>query len=204
MVSVKIECECGQNYAFEVEPINGRMPSTIACPACGADGTVAANEFIAQQLAPAAAEAANNPVSPRLATARPTAPAGDFRRGLLDLDKAEKEARAKIMWGESLEQVIAYLTIQGLSRPEATDLATKIFQERTSIVRSNGIKKIFVGLALMAVPVLAYFLFRSARRFPIRLSVICYGIGIFGGYLFVSGILNIIAPKSEQGAVEKE
>jgi hypothetical protein len=204
MIPVKIECECGQNYAFDVEPINGRMPSAITCPGCGADGTAAANEFIAQQMAPAAAMAETDPQPSRLATARPAAPTGDFRRGLLDLDKAEKEVRAKIMWGESPEQVIAYLTVQGLSRPEATELTQKIFRERTAIVRSNGIKKIIVGLVLISLPLLAYVLFKSAGRFPIKLSLICYGIGIYGAYLFVSGILNIVAPKSEQGAIQKE
>lgn len=50
MVSVKIQCPCGQRYAFDVEPVNGRMPSLVSCPACGADGTAAANDVIAQSL----------------------------------------------------------------------------------------------------------------------------------------------------------
>src|ERR1043165_1629377 len=36
---IKVLCGCGQKYAFEVEPVNGRMPSRVACPVCGADGT---------------------------------------------------------------------------------------------------------------------------------------------------------------------
>jgi hypothetical protein len=51
MIPIKVLCGCGQKYSFEVEPINGRMPSTIACPVCGADGTAAANQIIAQTLA---------------------------------------------------------------------------------------------------------------------------------------------------------
>lgn len=51
MIPVKIQCECGQRYAFDVEPVNGRMSSSVACPACGADGTAAANEMIALSLA---------------------------------------------------------------------------------------------------------------------------------------------------------
>jgi hypothetical protein len=50
MMTVKIVCPCGQKYAFEVEPLNGRMPRTVICPSCGADGTTAANEIIAQSL----------------------------------------------------------------------------------------------------------------------------------------------------------
>ncbi len=50
MIAVKIECGCGQHYAFEVEPVNGRMPSTVACPTCGLDGTPMANEIISRQV----------------------------------------------------------------------------------------------------------------------------------------------------------
>lgn len=50
MIPIKIQCSCGQKYAFDVEPINGRMPQVVNCPVCGADGTAAANEIIARQL----------------------------------------------------------------------------------------------------------------------------------------------------------
>ena len=50
MIPVKIECGCGQNYAFDVEPVNGRMPDAVACPSCGVDGTAAANDIIARSL----------------------------------------------------------------------------------------------------------------------------------------------------------
>ena len=52
MIPVKIECGCGQPYAFDVEPVNGRMPSTVACPSCGVDGTATANDIIARSLPP--------------------------------------------------------------------------------------------------------------------------------------------------------
>ena len=61
MILIKIQCGCGQKYAFDVEPINGRMPQRVNCPACRADGTAAANEIIASQLsAPAAPVAVQN------------------------------------------------------------------------------------------------------------------------------------------------
>jgi len=51
MMSIKIQCGCSQRYAFDVEPFCGRMPFPVACPVCGADGTSAANEVIAFNLA---------------------------------------------------------------------------------------------------------------------------------------------------------
>jgi hypothetical protein len=69
MMTIKVECDCGQRYAFEVEPINKRMPAPVACPACGADGTAAANAMIAGALAlePAPAPAP----APRISAAPP-------------------------------------------------------------------------------------------------------------------------------------
>ncbi len=45
-MQVKIPCSCGTRYAFDVEPVNGRMPVRVNCPTCGADGTDAANAII--------------------------------------------------------------------------------------------------------------------------------------------------------------
>jgi hypothetical protein len=72
MIPVKVQCGCGQRYAFDVDPVDGHMPAPVKCPLCGADGTLAANELIAQVLAvqPVAAEPA-----PVMATAT-VAPTG--------------------------------------------------------------------------------------------------------------------------------
>ncbi|HXE42660.1 MAG TPA: hypothetical protein VN516_06510, partial [Candidatus Baltobacteraceae bacterium] len=48
MLELKVECDCGQRYKFDVEPANGRMPFVINCPACGVDGTEKANVLIQQ------------------------------------------------------------------------------------------------------------------------------------------------------------
>jgi len=82
MVEVKVLCLCGTKYKFDVEPIRGRMPSAVQCPACGADGTATANEYLAcLQGVPvpateAAAGASTGPVAPGPArmVAPPVAP----------------------------------------------------------------------------------------------------------------------------------
>ena len=74
MIPVKIQCGCGQRYTFDVEPINGRMPSAVACPVCGADGTSAANEAISQSLAAQPAVAPAPGVRPHFAPTAPSVP----------------------------------------------------------------------------------------------------------------------------------
>jgi hypothetical protein len=49
-MEVKVACRCGQKFAFDVEPVNGRMPVPVSCPGCGRDGTPAANEILAQHF----------------------------------------------------------------------------------------------------------------------------------------------------------
>jgi hypothetical protein len=51
-MEIKVQCDCGQKFKFDVEPANGRMPYAIACPVCGADATARANAVIAQSVPP--------------------------------------------------------------------------------------------------------------------------------------------------------
>ena len=254
MMPIKIECECGQNYAFDVEPVNGRMPSAIACPACGADGTAMANDTIARQLgptpviqlieeppkAPGAAlslppigsvtvqpppaltqspDATATETSAPMPTAAPTrlaiaatprhaantAPTPrtrpDPRLGLVDRNQAEHEARAKAMWGDSKEQIVGYLMIQGYTHPEASELATKLFKERTAAVRANGIRKIIIGSGLICVPIIALVVFLAIGVIPLKLFAVTIMIGLYGVWLVLNGILMAVAPKSERGDV---
>ncbi len=54
-MKIKVQCPCETRFEFEVEPVNGRMPMPISCPACGADATALANDLIKQQIAAAPA-----------------------------------------------------------------------------------------------------------------------------------------------------
>jgi len=62
-MEVKVQCPCGTRYAFDVEPVNGRMPGRVNCPGCGADGTDLANEVIRQKLAATAVATPLPPVA---------------------------------------------------------------------------------------------------------------------------------------------
>ena len=51
-MEIKIQCGCGSRFAFEVQPVHGRMPTPVACPRCGCEQTEQANRQIASTLAP--------------------------------------------------------------------------------------------------------------------------------------------------------
>jgi hypothetical protein len=75
-MEVKVLCQCGSKYKFDVEPVNERMPWPVSCPSCGADGTAQANEIIAQTFAanPLAPAPAAPPMAVPLAMAAPPPP----------------------------------------------------------------------------------------------------------------------------------
>jgi hypothetical protein len=50
-MELKVVCDCGQKFKFDVEPVNGQMPFKMNCPVCNADATRAANAAISQKLA---------------------------------------------------------------------------------------------------------------------------------------------------------
>jgi hypothetical protein len=67
MIEVKVQCDCGTKYKFDVEPLDGRLPSRVHCPGCGIEGTDAANALLRQKLAPPAASPSKTAPIPKAA-----------------------------------------------------------------------------------------------------------------------------------------
>lgn len=210
MIPIKIQCGCGQRYEFEVEPVGGQMPNPVACPACGADGTAAANTVIIQSApppppAPAAAPRVRvaAPAQPEpTPSGRPSGRPGPGRLpGQLDPAQAEVEARAKISWGDSPETVIRFLMLQGFTRDSAAELVRGMFSERMAEIRGNGIKKIVTGSVLICVPIAFLLMCLHIGVLPLKLFAVTVMIGLYGAYMVLKGIFMVIAPKSEAGDV---
>lgn len=208
MIPVKIQCGCGQRYAFEVEAVGGRMPAAVACPVCGADGTAVANAVIARALAAqptmAAAPVAGAPVRVAVAAPPVLAPAavpsgGPPRASQIDHTKAIDEARAKIFWGDPPEDVLKFLMMQGIGYEEASDLVRGMVNERASAVRGEGIRKLVIGAGLVCVPIVALIFFASVGVIPLKLFALTVMVGLWGAWMLLKGTMMVLAPKSEPG-----
>lgn len=114
VIPIKIVCQCGQKYAFEVQPRDGKMPWLVACPVCKRDGTEEANRIIAsllaadpRTLAPPAVNAALDSIQATLAP---------------HLVNALKDAVVK----ELATQRRELLSVQQLAVAELTELARRL------------------------------------------------------------------------------
>jgi hypothetical protein len=210
MVPIKIQCGCGQRYAFDVEPVNGHMASLVACPVCGADGTIAANAIIARSMQPQPAvvpePAVRLHVATPASTIQPTSSAIAPRRatplaGQLEPAKAEAEARSKIFWGEPPKDVVQFLMMHGFSHEDASGSVRAMFQERTTTLQGIGIRKIVTGISLMAVPVATFLIFAYFHAIFIKLLAIAVMVGLWGAWMFLKGSIMVLVPKSETGDV---
>ena len=213
MITIKIQCGCGQRYAFDAEPVHGRMPYAVTCPLCGVDGTAAANEIIAQSMprdtaAPAAppvrvAAAAVAP-SVHLASARPSAPRVTHLPGQMDRSQVKHEARAKILWGDEPPEVVRFLMGQGIPRPEASEIVDELFQERAAEIRGKGIVKLVGGGVLICVPIAAWIIFNNIGFVLVKTFTLTIAAGLYGLWLVLRGAIMIFTPKSEAGDVSAE
>lgn len=206
-MAIKIQCGCGQKYAFEIEPISGQMPSAIACPSCGIDGTTAANAAIAQAhpQQPAVTTTAS---SLHLAASTPSAqpPSRRMTRlpGQVDAAQAEHEARAKVSWGDSPRDVIAYLMMQGFSAQDANEMVQEMYAERTATIRTNGIRKIVIGSVLICVPIVSLLGFLAMGYIPLKLFAVTVMVGLWGAWMVFKGSFMVAAPKMESGDVSEQ
>jgi hypothetical protein len=206
MIPIKIQCGCGQRYAFDIEPAQGQMPYTVACPTCGIDGTQAANQFLVQTNGAQFATATlPEPVSAPL----PRNPGRPAPNKEIDLIQVTHEARAKTMWGDEQPDVVKFLMLKGLPTKEAQKLAQALFAERATTIRGTGVMKIVTGVGLMCVPVATFFTFiamgfKSIPNMPLKLLGFAGAIGLWGAYRTLKGTIMFFAPKSEPGDVSSQ
>jgi hypothetical protein len=74
-MEIKVLCNCGQKFKFDVEPVNGKMPFAVNCPVCGTDGTTTANAILAQTLPISPTASPAIPVAARVQVRQPVATA---------------------------------------------------------------------------------------------------------------------------------
>lgn len=120
----------------------------------------------------------------------------------INREQIEIEARAKVTWGDSREEVLKFIMMQGVSAAEATEMANEMFAERAKTIRGAGVRRMLIGLPLMAVPVATWFFFVLELHFvEAKILGLTILVGLYGLYSFMKGSIMFLSPKSEPGDV---
>jgi hypothetical protein len=119
----------------------------------------------------------------------------------VDRTQVEHESRAKIFWGDPPEEVVYFMRVRGFSEEEACEFVDAAFQERAATIRGMGIKKTLLGSVLVALPIVAYFVFAGIPSVMVRIVGAAAVGGLWGLWLVIKGITMIVSPASEPGDV---
>ena len=121
----------------------------------------------------------------------------------MEPEQAKNEARSKIMWGDDPTQVATFLRTQGFTAEEAQAIIGPIVKERAQAVRKTGMNKIFVGVGMMLIPVVALVIFLSVGYIPMKIFGLLVAIGVWGAFRVLNGVIMVLSPKSEKGDVSE-
>lgn len=117
----------------------------------------------------------------------------------MNIEHLIRDARAKIMWGESRESVLEYFQQNGVGDKDAIMYIEALFRARATDIRKTGIKKIIIGIFFIAL-LLAYLaisLFIGVIE--MKLLVIAGISALVGAWKIIEGISYILKPSSESG-----
>ena len=177
-MELKVVCQCGQKFKFDVEPVNGRMPFAVNCPVCNVDGTATANQMLALQLvAPSAvlADVTNSP-PPAIAPV-PAAPPPPITpvTGGLRLNRAAQPEVADVPAAPT-----------GPANGNPTPPAIGAIRPFAVAAASNPPKKTSFAMGLLGgfigalVGVIIYFLIFKFTG--VRLKLLAVGVGALAGW----------------------
>ena len=178
MMELKVHCDCGQKYKFDVEPVRGRMPFTVTCPICGADGTAKANAILSETYVHQIP--APTPVPPSPAPASPPSPALEQPKLRVNLPSANPPP-------PSAPPPISPLTAVSMA---AARRGTSFAQEAATEAQAQTGRKPSFALGLLgaligaSVGALIYFaIFRITGPFFMLRYVLALGVGGLAGWL---------------------
>jgi hypothetical protein len=128
-----------------------------------------------------------------------------LRIGKLDPVQAEREARAKIIWGDQPAEVISYLMCNGIPAAQAAAMVETMLKERAAEVRAKGIRSVALGAALATVPFIGYAILMGVFGvLPLKLFAGFVAVGVWGGWKLMNGAFLLLAPRLESGNVGED
>jgi len=119
-------------------------------------------------------------------------------------EQAITEARARIIWGDSVASVRDYLISNGFSISDADAKLAEFTQERNRELRQIGFRNLIVGILLTGVAGVALLLILPHGYLGsgfVKLSALILMAGCYGLWKLVRGIAYLVRPQSEHKSI---
>lgn len=104
------------------------------------------------------------------------------------------------MWGEPPEKVRDYLISKNVGEKDASALLDEVMTERAASIRSDGVKKIWLGITSIAAPITYYFITHFWLGYwDLKLFSGLIVLGAVGLAKLTSGISMVLRPRAIRG-----
>jgi hypothetical protein len=194
-MELKVLCNCGQKYAFDVDPVDNQMPHPVNCPTCGEDGTTSANELIALAAAgitppplPPQARLTARVVSPGTTTAKAPATLHPVNvNAAAPAENSDEFNLGKGIFGAFLGALLATVVLVVISF--ALGFKVPFFGVITGSVAGFGAKKLFKGTDSKLGVITAII----ALGFTVGALMLMFGTGAFASVgCIISMVLSVV------------
>ena len=128
----------------------------------------------------------------------------------MSTDKVITEARARIIWGDSVASVRDYLVSNGISSSDADTKVAEFNQERNCELRRMGFRNLLIGILLTGVSgVTLYLLFLGAwlgggwltSSNRLKVDALVFLAGVYGLWKIGRGVVYLVRPQSAHKSI---
>lgn len=118
-----------------------------------------------------------------------------------DLPQLTQEARSRVLWGEPVEEIRAWLLSQGMPDKDVDEVMAAALRERAKEFRKRGMSEMLVAVPFCLLPagiILGIYLsgWIAVKLFSVLGVVILYGI-----YRFLRGLFWVIGGSKSSGSL---
>jgi hypothetical protein len=122
----------------------------------------------------------------------------------VNADKLISEARARVIWGESLSSVRDFLVSNGISDLIADAKLNEFALERSRELRKIGLRNVLIGIVLTGAAGITLYIALpngSASSGIIRALALVVVAGCYGLWKLLRGIIYLVRPQSEHKSI---
>ena len=124
------------------------------------------------------------------------------------VERLLNEARAKIIWGDSLDEVREWLEDLGVSREQIDELLASTLKERAVEFRKRGIVELVIGALVLVPPLLIvgamYLAGVATSRLGLFAAFLCYAVALYGLYRCARGVWWLFRGAKSEGSLTQE
>ncbi len=124
------------------------------------------------------------------------------------VERILNEARAKIIWGDSVDEVREWLEDLGVSREQIDELLAATLKERAVEFRKRGIVELVIGASVLVPPLLIvgamYLAGVVTSRLALFMALLCYAVALYGLYRCARGFWWLFRGAKSEGSLTQE